>query len=984
MEAKKRNDTFLLFLLLPLIINFSNFQQKEPDPYRGVKMSLLHDLAESASYPRDIENEPAFSNQFHFNHLNYGDVFDTYRGDGVTVAVIDDGIQYNHPDFTDNNMRSLSLLSASIEDVGEEFIEIEIKKAADFGYMVVNQYSGERHGTNVAATIAALVNGKGTAGVSPNVDLMFLKPVNLYITEMCAAIEYAVDNGADIINISLGIYEDSFTDGFGEHHEGVSGISTYIQNYVDYAYEHDVTIVSSAGNANTDYPNYPAANQHVIGVGALARDSSTIRASYSNYGGDNVDLVAPGSVYVASPTNTYTETQGTSFSSPIVAAAAALMKQQVPSASPDQIATKLKATAFDLGATGHDDYFGAGRLDIGALMAEVAVSGVSISPENIIIRAGENAQVQATISPYDATNKSVSFFSENTAIASVDATTGLVTGINEGHTRIGVTTDDGAFQSFTNIEVITEHAVMPITNIEVDETTLTIGIDETYQLNVALVPQNALLSDVSFTSDDEAVATVSDQGMITGVSPGEARVSVRAKSGTASDEVLVTVEPYQIVTDTSTFTSWNFTADPVDWIGGYGTGFSSAAGVEITSFSSGTNTNSPYYYHDVVGVRVGYTTSPTVKGSLQVSFKEDPSRISGSVVQENPLDGTANFQRREMLFTPTTVDDGYVNVMGIIESGTLYIKDVAIIYKQYVSIIPVSGVMFSETSRTLNIGETYQLTYSVDPIDASDQSVEFSSDDESIVSVTSTGLVSAIGAGVSQVHITTLDGGFSDTITLTVIRQATHEKSLTLDVDLFQQTYSFKQALDLEHLFASYQNEYGEITQLTGEDLTLEGGSTAQLGSSTLTFSYQGVLAYTSISITNVGAVDRMGDTVIFTGEEQANAYEAYFMFVTGLECADRLVNPSTWNHLEVEFNAMIDDAKSRLISGYYPQLQARYQVILEAYHLNDYIYGTNAQAAGRVYLEGWDRSTIIFAATAMLSCLSLAILTIYLRKKIH
>lgn len=92
-----------------------------------------------------------------------------------------------------------------------------------------------------------MVNGVGTAGISANVTLLVLK-TNYMFTEINAAIYYAADNGADIINMSLGAYEKSFTDGHGKKQTGIKGASTYFQTAINYAYNKGVTVIAAAGN----------------------------------------------------------------------------------------------------------------------------------------------------------------------------------------------------------------------------------------------------------------------------------------------------------------------------------------------------------------------------------------------------------------------------------------------------------------------------------------------------------------------------------------------------------------------------------------------------------------------------------------------------------------------------------------------------------------------------------------------------------------
>ena len=121
------------------------------------------------------------------------------------------------------------------------------------------------------------------------------------------AIRYAADNGADVINMSLGAYAENFTDGFGDAQEGDSSVATALTTAINYAHSKDCVVVAAAGNELTYRKSYPACNSGVIGVGALAEKSGTKAADFSNYnsssdtstGNNNVDVMAPGVVYTA-------------------------------------------------------------------------------------------------------------------------------------------------------------------------------------------------------------------------------------------------------------------------------------------------------------------------------------------------------------------------------------------------------------------------------------------------------------------------------------------------------------------------------------------------------------------------------------------------------------------------------------------------------------------------------------------------------------
>jgi subtilisin family serine protease len=271
-----------------------------------------------------IQSEPAWN-------------FTAGRSDTV-VAVLDSGVNAVHPDLAGQLLR------------GYDFVNNDADPADDFG-----------HGTAVAGTVAAAGNnGAGVAGVAFGCRVLPVKIVDAsgFATYSCMAqgIRYAVDQGARVINLSV----------------AGDAPSLLLQQAVDYAWNHNVVIVASAGNNADDLPRYPAACDHVLGVSATAADDSLAR--FSSYG-NHVTLSAPGDgiwTTQRDPANPYGAWRGTSFSSPIVAAVSALIASENPALANSRIVSILKQTADDLGNGGYDPLFGYGRVN--ALRALSAAS----------------------------------------------------------------------------------------------------------------------------------------------------------------------------------------------------------------------------------------------------------------------------------------------------------------------------------------------------------------------------------------------------------------------------------------------------------------------------------------------------------------------------------------------------------------------------------------------------------------------------------
>lgn len=302
------------------------------------------------SSPNYTVTDPYSSVQSYINYLNIGDAWNNYKGNNVTVAVIDTGIDYNHTEF-----------AGKISEYSYNATEDKIVKdytLDDGGYDWSLIEDNQGHGTAVAGVIAASMDGAGTVGIAPDVTLLVIKAEcdangNFYNTsDLVFGLYYAVERDVDIVNMSFGGYT----------------LDNPYAAATKLAVDSDIVCVAAAGNDGTTTLCYPAADANVIGVGALAQDSWEL-ATYSNYG-ENVDMVAPGTVYTTKLGGEYGVMNGTSFASPIVAAAVALYRQQNRYCEFSNVQEMLYASCYDLGSLGNDWYFGYGALDINALICE--------------------------------------------------------------------------------------------------------------------------------------------------------------------------------------------------------------------------------------------------------------------------------------------------------------------------------------------------------------------------------------------------------------------------------------------------------------------------------------------------------------------------------------------------------------------------------------------------------------------------------------
>jgi len=276
------------------------------------------------------------------------DVADTRAS--TVVAVLDTGVDRDHPDLAPNLV------------TGRDIVNVDSDPSDDNG-----------HGTTVAGVVgAATGNGSGVAGVAWNAKILPVKVLRADGTgfdgDIATGITWATDHGADIINLSLG--------GFGS--------STALEQAIDYALDHDVLVVAAAGNESAGVPSFPAAIPGVLAV--TATDAQGQFAWFSNHG-PWITLAAPGigivtTALAAGPTPATASMTGTSFSSPIVAGVAALLRERHPAWSWDKVAYELVRTARDSGPAGVDDAYGFGIVDAAAAL-DVGPHGTVSTPNRL-------------------------------------------------------------------------------------------------------------------------------------------------------------------------------------------------------------------------------------------------------------------------------------------------------------------------------------------------------------------------------------------------------------------------------------------------------------------------------------------------------------------------------------------------------------------------------------------------------------------------
>lgn len=346
----------------------------------------------------------------------------------VVVAVLDTGVNANHPDLVGRLVDGYDYITQSTKIVDHD-----------------------GHGTCVSGCISALAdNGVGIAGVAGTADVKIASYCigDEYYDDstICAALIACADReDIDVINMSYGGYESSRTE----------------RSAIEYASQQGKILVASSGNEGDDRRyagkySYPASYDNVISVAAT--DSQDEVSYFSQYN-DQVDLAAPGEeIYTTSKNGSYESIDGTSFSSPIVAGACAVVLAANPGLSADEVETILEETALDIDDSGKDDYSGYGLIQLNKALevesSDTPLTSISLDQSAFTLTVGNSKSLTVNYSPKDTTDdKTVKWRSTDTDIATVTSA-GKVVAVGAGTTTITATV--GVFTAQCQVTVTTK------------------------------------------------------------------------------------------------------------------------------------------------------------------------------------------------------------------------------------------------------------------------------------------------------------------------------------------------------------------------------------------------------------------------------------------------------------------------------------------------------------------------------------------------
>ena len=338
----------------------------------------------------------------------------------------------------------------------------------------------------------------------------------------------------------------------------------------------------------------------------------------------------------------------------------------------------------------------------------ISVTGVTLNASSATVDVGKTFALVATVLPADATNKAVIWSTSDASIATVN--NGVVTGVAPGTATITVTTVDGGFTATCDVTVV----YVSVTGVTLDKDAMTVNVGSTGTLVATVLPANATDKTVIWSSSDSRIATVSN-GVVTGVAPGTATITVLTADGGFTAECKVTV------------------VSPV---------------IHVTGVTLSETSKTIVLAEEFTLVATVLPANATDKTVYWLSKDSSVATVSNGVVRGVGL-GTTEI-------SVTTADGAY--------TATCEVTVVA-------APIPVTGVTVGPTSTSVYVGETVTLIASVIPADATNQNVSWSSSDATIASVDKNGVVTGIAIGTATITVTTDDGGYTADCVVSVVKK---------------------------------------------------------------------------------------------------------------------------------------------------------------------------------------------------------------------
>lgn len=493
---------------------------------------------------------------------------------------------------------------------------------------------------------------------------------------------------------------------------------------------------------------------------------------------------------------------------------------------------------------------------------------IKISDSRLSLEEGEEATLSASVFPSDATQSTLTWRSDKPEVATVDQD-GKVRAVKAGVAVITVSVSETVF------ETCTVTVVSRVTGISFDVDKLEILPGESHQLNVTVLPENASVPDVNWSSDNAKVAKVSDTGLVTGHSAGVATIHAVTRDGGKMATCLVKVgtpvsgislsksSASMYVGDsplalTAAITPSNASDKSVVWSSSDASVASVTAGsgldATVTPVAAGTatitvSTPDGKFSASCALTVMQHVTGVSISKSSLTLYTGQTETLTAQVEPDDASETKLTWSSSDK--TVATVANGKVTAL---KAGSTQIRVTSfeggfqavcnLTVKQH-----ATGLDLSHSTRTIYLGQTVTMTATVLPSDASDKSVTWASSNSDIVSVTQNGNVTANAMGEAEITATSNDGGFSKSCKVTVIEPLVPATSLTLTPKTMSLNIGESGSMELQIL----PNDCNEILEWKSSDpsvATVNAGDIKALAAGTTTITVRGSNTSASATVT--------------------------------------------------------------------------------------------------------------------------------------
>ena len=423
----------------------------------------------------------------------------------------------------------------------------------------------------------------------------------------------------------------------------------------------------------------------------------------------------------------------------------------------------------------------------------VPVTGISLSQQTASVYVTKSLKLTATVTPANATDKSITWSSDKPNVASVNAKTGEITGVGSGTAVITATTNDGNFKAACIVSVFKK---VEVTGISLNTTSRDLYVGNTYQLKAAVEPTTATFPQITWKSDNPAVATVDQFGLVKAVGVGTTYIAVSSNDNpfivkkckiTSSIQATgvklsdTSIELFETATKMlkPTISPSNATNKSVLWSSSDPSVATVNVDGVVTAVSQGsavitcTTKDSSHVAKCTVKVLKTVKSKSVSLDSKSITVYDGKSvKLTANIKPSNVSITTVNWKSSNKKIA-TVSSDGVVKAL---KPGkctiTVTTKDTGKKATCKVTVIetPVKKVKLNKTSLSIYIGKTYTLKATTNPTYATNQKVTWKTSNNQIVRVSSKGKIRAVSAGTATITVVTEDGNKKATCTVTVKR----------------------------------------------------------------------------------------------------------------------------------------------------------------------------------------------------------------------